>query len=271
MKTKAEIIAWLKQPNSIRVLLVEVANVRKPDASTQTFYFSNRPFTTRSTDVPANTSYTAAISGGITFSESISLDDTPSIGVGDIALDNRENIQGADAWLSYVWVNKSVTILIGDATWPKDDFYTVFTGLVKDIDTSSRNTLNLILVNRLEKLNVAITESKIGGTGPNADQLVPLTFGECFNVTPVLIDPTQLIYRVHNGRIEQIIEVRDNGVPLTGSSAPTVDLAAGTFRLAVSPFGTITASVQGYKKSATIPYQSKIGSIIANIIVDYVA
>lgn len=269
MKTKAEIIAWLKKPDSIRVLLVEVAAVRLPNGSTQNFYFSNRPFISRSTDVPANQSYTAAISGGITFSESVSLDGSANVGFGDIAITNTDNILAADTWLTYVWANKPVSIFIGDATWPKDDFYNIFNGLVKDIDTSDRNSVNLILVNRLEKLNVAVSETKVGGAGTNSDQLIPLTFGECFNVTPLLINPATLTYQVHTGPIEKIIEVRDNGAPLTGTSLPTVNLTNGTFTLTASPFGTITASVQGYKKSATT-YRSRVGSVIASIIVDYV-
>jgi len=268
MTTKDQLITWLKNPNSIKVVLVEVQSVLKPDGSSQSFYLSNKPFVSRSTDNPSNTSYTAAISGGITFSESISLDGSPSIGYGDIALDNRDNIQSADNWLNYVWVNRAINILIGDAAWPRADFYNIFSGLIKDIDSSDRNTVNLILVNRLERVNLAISEAKVGGSGANSDQLIPLTFGECFNVTPLLIDAPNLIYQVHPGPVERIIEVRDNGAPLTGSSLPTMFLSEGKFQLTASPYGTITASVQGYKRSGV--YQSKVGSVVSNILLDYV-
>lgn len=269
MTTKPELITWLRSGKANRVILVEVQGVLKEDGSTTAIYLSNKPFTSRGTDNPSNTSYTAAISGGITFSESLSLDGQPNIGFGDIQLDNRNNITGGDTWFRWVWTNKPVNILIGDASWARADFYTIFTGLIRDIDTSGRNSVNLLLVNRLEKLNLSISEAVVGGTGTNKDQLIPLTFGECFNVTPILVDPATLTYQVHNGPIEDIIEVRDNGAPLTGTSAPIKDLANGKFRLSANPFGTITASVQGYKKAGTT-YQSKVGSVISSILLDYV-
>jgi len=269
MTTKAELITWLKSTTANRVILVEVQGVLKNDGTTTDVYLSNKPFTSRSTDTPANTGYIAAISGGITFSENLNLDGSPSLGLGDIELDNRNNFTGGDTWFNWVWTNKVVNILIGDATWAKTSFYTIFTGLVRDIDTSGRSQVNLLLVNRLEKLNIAISETLVGGTSSNKDQLIPLTFGECFNVTPVLIDPATLTYQVHNGPIEGIIEVRDNGAPLTGTSLPTYLLSEGKFRLAASPFGTITASVQGYKKTGTT-YSSRVGSVISNLMLNYV-
>jgi hypothetical protein len=93
-------------------------------------------------------------------------------------------------------------------------------------------------------LNFPVTETKLGGTTTNADQPLPLCFGECHNVEPLLVDPAQHEYQVHSaGDIEDIIEVRDNGVPV----AFTKLLATGKFRLLNHPVGQITASVQGHK------------------------
>jgi len=39
--------------------------------------------------------------------------------------------------------------------------------------------------------------SKMGGIGPNADRLLPVVFGECRNITPILHNPVQLTYAVH--------------------------------------------------------------------------
>jgi hypothetical protein len=44
---------------------------------------------------------------------------------------------------------------------------------------------------------------------------VPICLGKCFNVEPKLIDIFNHIYQVHEGPIEEITEVRSNGVPLT--------------------------------------------------------
>lgn len=260
MTTKDQLITYLKSADQKRVVLVEIDGVIGVSG---TIYLSNRPYTTGPADSPSNTTYTACISGGVTFSEKIDLAGNPTLSTGDIEISNPEGLR--DTWLSYVWANKTVRVLIGDASWVRSDFYQIFNGLVYDIDTKSRTSLNLILVDRLQKLNVAISQTLIGGvtSNTNKDQLVPLCFGECFNVTPLLIDPATLTYQVHTGTIERFIDVRDNGLTV----AFTNTLGEGKFSLSQSPYGTITASVQGSKVSGV--YSSKITDIIQNILVNY--
>lgn len=212
-------------------------------------------------DVPENKLYDAVIVGGVTFTESIDLNGQPNIGYGDIEL---ENVTGSrDTWLEYVWANKPITVWIGDISWPRSDFYPIFRGLVKDIDIKSRTSLNLILVNKLQVINEAVSTATLTGTSTTADQLVPLCFGECFNVTPAIKTATSLVYQVHNGPIETVVEVRDNGAPVAFSQNTT----AGTFQLQYNPFGTITATVQGAKPNAV--YASKLGSVIKTLLRNY--
>lgn len=260
MTTKSELLTWLNGTDQIRVILVEITGVLNTGGSGN-FYLSNRPFTSAFGDTPANTAYTACIAGGVSFSESIDLNGSASIGYGDIELENIDGVR--DAWLNYIWANKPVNVYIGDARWTRADFYPIFSGLIKDIDSNNRNTINLILVDTLQLLNVAISEAKLGGATENADQLIPLTFGECFNITPLSTVPSQLRYKVHNGPIEDIIEARDNGAPIS----ITKDLANGEFVLNQFPAGTITCSVQGDKPSGT--YSNKIGAVVTNILTRY--
>lgn len=261
MKSLSEVRAWLKTPDHIRTILVEISGVIIGGVSS-TLYLSNKSFTTTSTDTPANTTYDPCIVGGVSFSESISLDYTTNIGFGDIEI---ANINGErDAWLNYIFTNKTIKLYIGDPRWTKADFYLIFNGIVDDITSRDRNTLNLILLSKLERLNNPITETLLGGTGNNKDRLLPILFGECFNIEPLNTDsvPNVLEYMVHNGPIEDIIEVRDKGVPVS----ITKNLAQGKFTLNNTPFGQITASVQGYKPST---YSDNIATIIENIILNY--
>lgn len=266
MKTLPEIIQWLKQQDHIRVLLVEVEGVKIQGVSS-TLYLSNKAFTSTPTDTPANTCYDPCVVGGISFSESISLDGTPSIGFGDIEIENIGGIR--DTWLDYIWANRTVNIYIGDPRWYKNDYYKIFSGVVSDIASRDNSKLNLILLDKLERLNKPISEDLIGGTGNNKDVVKPLVFGECFNVSPVSTDsnPNQLEYIVHNGNTERLIEVRDNGVPLVGTSLPTFTAATGKFVLTRSPAGQITASVQGSTLGAT--YSNKVADIIKYIVKNY--
>jgi hypothetical protein len=211
--------------------------------------------------VPENQMYTAGIAGGVTFSESLDFSGQPNIGYGDIELDNTNGVR--DTWLTYIWVNKPIVVWIGDPGWARSDFYPIFRGMVRDIDSKSRNSLNLILVNELQVINEAISTATMTGSGTSADKLVPLCFGECFNITPAVKNSATLQYQVHNGPIETVLEVRDNGAPVPF----TQTVADGTFQLQYSPFGTITATVQGAKPNAT--YVNKIGSVIKTVLRNY--
>lgn len=261
MKSLSEIISWLKTPDHIRVILVEISGVMVEGAES-TFYLSNKSFTTTSTDTPANASYDSCVIGGISFNENLSLDMSASIGFGDIEIANYNGAK--DAWLNYIWTNRQVKIYIGDPRWTKTDFYLIFDGVIADISSRDAVTLNLILLDKLQRLNNPITETTLGGTGNNKDRILPLVFGECFNIEPLNTDtvPNVLEYMVHNGAIEDIIEVRDKGVPVS----ITKNLAQGKFTLNHTPAGQITASVQGYKPST---YSNNIANIIKNIITNF--
>jgi hypothetical protein len=260
MKTLPEIVLWLKQPDHIRIILVEVEDIL--NGGSAPIYLSNKAFTSTATDTPANTYYEACINGGISFSESLDLSGAASLGLGEIELENTNGLR--DSWLEYIWVNKRITIRLGDPRWTREDFYMIFDGIVSDISSRSSDTLNIILLDKLERLNRPISEDILGGTGNNSDRQKPLLFGECFNVDPLLTDsvPNVLEYMIHNGPIEDIIEVRDSGLPVD----VTKHLATGTFNLLRSPYGQITASIQGSKPTT---YSDKIADIISNIVTNY--
>ena len=266
MKSLSEVISWLKEPNHISIILAEVKSVKVLGSST-TQYLSSKAYTSGPGDTIPNKFYEPCIIGGLSFTESLSLDASISIGYGDIEIANYNGER--DTWLNYVWANREIDIYIGDPRWSRNDFYRIFTGIVSDISSRDASTLNLILLDKLEKLNKPITEEVLGGTGANKDNLKPIVFGEVFNMDPLYISdvPANLVYMVNNGATERIIEIRDNGVPLLGTSAPTLDLANGTFTLVRSPAGQITASVQGQKPSGT--YTNNIANIIKHIVVNY--
>jgi hypothetical protein len=92
--------------------------------------------------------------------------------------------------------------------------------------------------------------------------LRPIAFGENHNVTPLLIDGALLQYQVHNGQIERIIEVRDNGVPV--SFTPL--LSTGSFLLLSPPDGQITLSVQGEVVST---YTNTVAPTIRRLVTAY--
>lgn len=258
MKTLNEIIAWLQTPDKLPVILAEIPGIIPPGFTTM--YLSSVPYTSKPTDATPNILYTAAIIGGINFTEALSLTGTISLTYGDIELDNTDGSK--DSWLSdYIWANKNIKLLIGDASWSRDDFRDIFNGTIVDASSRTANTLNIIISDKLQKLNNPVSEELLPGISTNSEVLIPTTFGEVFNITPIKSSTlvNTLEYQVHTGAIEDIIEVRDNGVPVS----ITKNLSNGKFNLTSNPYGQITCSVQGDKN---VSYYNDIANIIKRIV-----
>lgn len=257
--TDAQFNAWLKDQAAIRCILVEVGV--KSGGVEITRYLSNRGYVTSPSDTPANTTYAARIVGGVSFTESISIDGSVAVSYGDIEL---QNLDGAlDPWLDDYWSNRILSIYVGDMSWPREDFRLVFNGVVSGIDAKNRDRLNLKISDKLQRLNTPVSEVKLGGSSTNADQLIPLCFGECHNIEPLLVDSAYLEYQVHDGQIERIIEVRDNGIPV----AFTPFLSTGKFRLVNNPVGQITCSVQGDKYGGV--YKNDVVGVVTRLATGY--
>jgi hypothetical protein len=250
--------AWLSNPTASRIVLVEV-NVKSNGQETVRF-LSTRPYVTSPTDIPANQYYDPIVVEGIQYTEVLDIAGTGGMSGGDISVANYNGER--DGWLDDVWDNRSIKAWIGDPSWARSDFQLIFNGIVATLHSNSRDTLTLVLRDKLQQLNAPVTDQKIGGTGTNKDNVVSLTFGEAHNVTPQLSDASLLKYQVHNGPIEGILEVRDNGQPVSVS----VDTTTGTFRLNQASAGEITVSVQGDKNST---YNNTISTVIQRLVTGF--
>lgn len=250
--TEIEFTDWLKKGGRY-TLLVEVD-------TTVPRYLSTVAYTTLPTDSPANRVYSPVVSGGVAFTETLPLDGSATLSVGDIELNNDDGL--LDSWLDDIWVNKPIRIYIGDVSWVRADFRLIFTGIVDNINSRAANRLNISLRDKLQRLNTPVSETLLGGTTPNKDRLIPLCFGEVHNVEPLLVDPATLKYKVHGSAIERLIEVRDNGAPVSVNES----LVDGTFTLVAQQAGTITCSVQGDKPTT---YSNRIADTITRLVTGY--
>jgi hypothetical protein len=236
--TSTQLKDWLRKTSSARrCVLVEVGVLT--GGSEITRYLSNKGYTTKSGEAPANTQYKPCVSGGVTFTESLSLDGSVTISTGAIEFDNTDG--KLDSWLIDVWKNRSVKVFIGDELWPRSDFYQIFDGVTDKLDCTSRDIVSLVVSDKLQRLNTTVSDVKLGGSSANADKLIPWLYGEQFNVTPLLVDLAYNEYQVSGGPISEIEEVRDNGVPV--GFVPL--LSQGRFRITQAPQGTITCDVMG--------------------------
>lgn len=265
---------WLEDPAAVRCMLLETsANINGIETD---IYLSNRNYVTSPTSTEPNRTYFPILKTSVKFIETLSLDETGSLSYGDIGIDNSTGEY--DIGLQAAWQGRPIRIYIGDPKFERDDFTLVFNGIVADVSSRDRDTINLQLRDKLETLNTPITETTLGNyfqgaivssaiyDNPNKEAVLPLVFGEVFNITPLLMDPSTLEFMVHNGPIERIIEIRDNGVPLLPGSGYTLDLNKGTFNLLNNPAGTITCSVQG---SRVPEYSNTVASIVKHIVKSY--
>lgn len=257
--TDAEFKDWLKSSNAVRCILVE-AGVQVGGVET-TRYLSSANYVSLPSDSMPNHGYLAIIGGDLTISEEMQIDGSASLTWGDVEISNEDGSR--DSWLNDIWKNRPIRIFAGDVRWSRDDFRLIFSGNIADFQARERGVLNISLSDKLQRLNTPISENRLGGATENKDRLRPLCFGECHNIEPLLINPATLEFQVHDGPIERIIEVRDNGVPVNFIE----NLATGTFKLTAQPAGLVTASVQGDKTGGVWRYT--IASLILHIVTTY--
>ena len=253
--TETQFLEWLQHPTAVRMVLIEVqVNVAGRET---TRYLSSRPYVTGEGDVPANIEYMPWATGGLAFTEQVSLSGEAGLSGGDIELDNADG--ALDGWLADVWRNRAIKVWTGDPSWPRADFRLVFDGILDSVVSTSRESLTMVLRDKLQRLNTQITEAKLGGASSNKDAILPIPFGECHNVSPLLTNPATLEYGFL-GSVESIAEVRANGKPV----AVTVDNATGRFKPITNPQAqVITVSVQGDKGAGYAPRISPLVQRIA--------
>lgn len=256
MSFTSPFLTWLGTNGVRRCLIAEV--LVNHAGSEITRYLSTTGYTSEPADTPASQLYSGRITGSVSFTRRLDLQGSGgSIAFGDIELDNTDG--ALDDWPNDVWAGRVIKVYLGQVTWLKSSFELVFSGTVDDIVPKDRAHMSLKLRDILGPLNNTLSTATVGGTGDNKDALRPVCLGECFNVTPVLIDPTVGggEYAVHTASsIEGVIEVRDNGIAV----ASTVTVAAGKFSLTNARYGTITADVQGAKVSGV--WRNDVGGLV---------
>lgn len=229
-----------------------------------TLTWSSHGFISQDTDTPASSWYDGRVKDNIVLERAI-------IGRGGVGGLSRvtaqislSNPDGALDTLAadYAIDGRACRILMGREDEARAVFGTLFAGVVQSVSTSaldgkSASVLTLSLSDGLARLAVPVQSTRYagsGGTEGGADlkgKPKPRAFGKVFNVTPPLVDSTNLIYQVNSAQINDVTAVRDRGVALTKvAGAPAageyqVTVGSGTFKLGATPAGTITCDVEG--------------------------
>lgn len=246
-------------------------------------YLSDVGFTTEPSDSPANQYFVAQVENPLQLDVSIMQGDqfgsaAPTFGNitiinGDGALDNI---------LAFFWTGREVIVKAGATNFSYNEFTTVFSGFSSGIE-ADEDTISVLISDGRARVDQQIQQTTYAGTGgleggsDLATQVKPLCYGECYNIEPILVDATNLVYQVHSGAMQAFTNVYDAGVALTSSGdvaditlvTPTAghyytQLSGGYVKLGSTPSGRITADVQGDATGGT--YSSKPSDIVQVIV-----
>jgi len=237
--------AWLKNDNKERVVLAEA---KYYNSGQFTRYLSTHGFVSGPSDTPANIVYDDLIASVPTITSQLNM----PFGVGDIDLVNDGSL---DAWLQDSWDGRQLLLLIGDASWSRDDFRQISSLMIESFEVASNNKMRFRVRDKRERININ-AQSSYFTSGAAIGKPKPLCVGKVFNITPILISAPLHKYQVHDGPINAITDVRDNGV----SVAHTATLSDGTFVLSQQPVGRITCDVEGAKPQGV--YHTKTADIV---------
>lgn len=255
--------AWLAGDNKQRVVLAEVQAYSA--GVTVTRYLSDRGFVSAPTDSPANTAYDDIIVSipSITSALADAMRGRTLISFGDLDIDNSSGER--DSWLTDAWDGRPVNLYLGDAAWDKADFRQIFGGTAADIQARDNATITLRLRDKQSLLDVPMQTTFVGGTGSAMFQRVPICYGEVKFAEPVLIDAAARRYQLHDGQIQSIDAVWENGAAVAGADF-TANLANGTFVMNRAVVGSLTVDCKGSKTGGT--YVNTTANIAQRIITE---
>lgn len=248
----------LSDPYAGRRYLVVVEPYDPAVAATRTLRYSDHGFVTRPDDDPPDAWYEPRLVTALNFERQLfsggRLEGRSVPGFGTLSLNNADG--GLDSLAAMAWDGRRVRVWLGG-----DDFRLAEFGLVLDGAAEQVEFDDLLVTLRLRDLQarfesevVRATYAGTGGTEGReglAGRPRPLCFGRVFRVPAVLVDPSALLYQVHDGPVAEMDAVHDRGLPLTKvAGAPAAgqfrsDPPTGCFTLGASPAGTVTADVRG--------------------------
>ena len=256
-----------------RVVLAILEPYDPASDATVTLYVGTHGVATAPADTPANTFFEPNLQEGLAFKRSM----LGSGRVGGRSLPDRGglvlvNTGEFDGWLAYNWSHRAVTVLMGRRGDAFGGFETVFTGVCGEL-RYGRNNITVPVFDNARLLDKPVQETLYAGTGGNEggddlkDKPKPLCFGQCLNVSPVPVDLTNKVYQVHDGQIEAVDAVYDNGKLLTVTTDYTVDLTNGRFTLTSAANGLVTADVKGDKTGGV--YVSSAATVMRRVATAY--
>lgn len=236
-------------------------------------YVSDAGYVSHANDDPPNRHFPPVLARSFSLQVSAFAGQEPSgrsrAGAGTVEIINDGSLDGLT---ELAWDGRAVRLFVGDSGQPFSSFQLVYQCTVDGMQWNEEG-ISLNLADRQLIFDQPLQSDLFDGTGGLAGseelsgRAKPQVYGAFFNVAPVLIDPLNLIYQIHDRQMAAVSAVRDNGAGLqpagevsalgldeVGDWSPgspdddgtfITDLSRGLIRLASSPVGQITCDGRG--------------------------
>lgn len=245
-------------------------------------YLSDVGYVTEPSDTLPNKYFAGLVNNPLQYETGILSGDVFGSGnqsFGSIVIQNGNG--DMDYLSNYSWASRRAVVKAGRDDFAYKDFSIVFDGSVNEMEAGDDTVILTIEDNGIKTDQILLPPSYSGAGGLEggddiANKPKPLVYGSVKNIEPILIDPVNLIYQVHDGSILAVDVVRDSGVALTGmgdvADIEAASVAAGQFKTQLSggyiklgstPSGRITADVRGSNAGG---YVDGAGEIIRRIL-----
>lgn len=223
---------------------------------------------TARTDTPASQVYKARVVNA----EQFSIKRRPSVwpwgdtsiqlaAFGQLQLDNYDGfygfLVGADLRDTLVTIKLPQAMAFGTATLI-EDAPVICTCILDNVTCDNEDVITLTFKDMLSLLDkplpVRINPPFVDSGAAN--RMVPLSFGACRNVAPLLIDEANRLYQLHDSQITNVGAVRDMAAILDPNATPpqyTPALSASGIQLQVLPEGKLTVDCSSVGAQVTIP------------------
>jgi hypothetical protein len=239
-------------------------------------YFSDRGWTGEPDDTLwPNRHFAPRVEQGLSLSRAIPispLDGNRVVPVsGSLSLHNTDG--ELDSMVSSMAIDgRDVEVRVGHPLYDGSQFETIFKGTTSGWKLADRDRIELDLrdfiwqIDRPIQTNLYLGTGGIEGGADLAGVPKPLCFGRLFNVPLTLIDPANLIYQVHDGKLGQVLGCYVMGEPLgdagdvaditlaaPGAGQFCTQLNGGYIKLGSTPDGLPTADVIGDEEWGIAP------------------
>lgn len=259
---------YFAKPDAERILLLEIT---RNDGVGTTYYLSDAPYATEPSDTPSSIVFSPIIGapglpelkrtlsdpfdgvaatsfGTVTLVDALA---AFNFDTGVLAVDGAGTLLdvdgtgtaldlGSGSGLSEMVLKRGAGVVVKIAgprrLYAYTDALVLFKGTIARLGGDTDGNVTVEITDSSERIKAAVVPV---GTA------APLTFGRCRNVTPFVVDPNTLTYAVHDGQINAILDVYDQGEALDRVSGYTVDLTTGQFALTAQPEGQVTVDVEG--------------------------